>query len=267
MIGGVSRRRTFLLAGSLIASLAVVTLAVSMWKRGAIDGSRMGVGSEEIKFEGRTFVVVEPDLRQVSIRLFWKRPDGSRYSTFENVRTQLANSHERLIFATNAGIYGRDFTPLGLHVESGQELVPLNLQEGKGNFYMQPNGVFFVDGTGPQIVRSPEYRGTHPGIRLAAQSGPMLVIDGTISPQFQPDSKSEWIRSGVGIGPDGRLVFAISREPVTFYEFASLFRSRLKCRRALYLDGTISRFWPASEKRAPSPGEFAGIIAVSRPEE
>jgi uncharacterized protein YigE (DUF2233 family) len=90
----------------------------------------------------------------------------------------------------------------------------------------------------------------------------MLVIDGEIHPQFAADSVNRRIRSGVGVRSSNRVVFAISRRPVTFHEFASLFRTQLNCPNALYLDGEISRFYTPGSADAQN-GDFAGILAVA----
>jgi uncharacterized protein YigE (DUF2233 family) len=42
---------------------------------------------------------------------------------------------------------------------------------------------------------------------------------------------------------DHTLVFVISNGPVTFYEFAVLFRDGLACDNALFLDGSISALY------------------------
>ena len=90
----------------------------------------------------------------------------------------------------------------------------------------------------------------------------MLVIDGALHPQFAPDSQNRRTRSGVGVrAADHQIVFALSREPVTFHEFATLFQQRLACPNALYLDGEISRFHTPGDPTPPE-GNFAGILAV-----
>ncbi|EAB6718327.1 hypothetical protein DUP91_28835, partial [Salmonella enterica subsp. enterica] len=53
-----------------------------------------------------------------------------------------------LLFSMNAGMYHEDKSPVGLYVENGVELSPLNTDDAPGNFFMKPNGVFFVDKTG-----------------------------------------------------------------------------------------------------------------------
>ena len=74
-------------------------------------------------------------------------------------------------------------------------------------------------------------------MRLATQSGPMLVIDNRINPIFIPGSTDRTRRNGVGISADGTLRFVISEDRVNFHDFARLFRDELKCADALFLDG------------------------------
>ena len=164
------------------------------------------------------------------------------------------------IFKAGLSLFSRDLTPLGLYVEDGKELIPLNLSDGAGNFFMKPNGVFLVTATGAQIVDSVAYQ-TVRGVRFATQSGPLLVRNGVFHPQFQPDSKNRAIRSGVGVCSSKRIVFAISNDQVNFYSFASLFRDKLGCNDALYLDGYISKMYIRGE-REETDGDFAGLIVV-----
>lgn len=209
------------------------------------------------------FTIAEVDLTKSTLKLFWKKPDGSRFGRFEDVKVQVERAGERLLFATNAGIFDASFTPCGLHVEDGREYVPLNLRDGAGNFYLKPNGVLLVDARGAKIIDATQYAGTHSGIRLAVQSGPLLVRDGKIHSAFTPDSSNRRKRSGVGVASSGHLIFAISNEPVTFHAFASLFTDDLDCRDALYLDGVISRFFVSGDEPQPAGGNFAGILAVT----
>jgi uncharacterized protein YigE (DUF2233 family) len=57
-------------------------------------------------------------------------------------------------------------------------------------------------------------------------------------------------------------VFALSEEPVTFYAFAQLFRDRLGCADALFLDGTISSFFAPELGYAGSAYPLGPIIGV-----
>jgi uncharacterized protein YigE (DUF2233 family) len=144
----------------------------------------------------------------------------------------------------NAGMYHQDRSPVGLLVEGGVERAPIVTAAGPGNFGMRPNGVFCVTEAGFAVVESRAFAADPPACRHASQSGPMLVIDGDLHPRFLPDSDSRFVRNGVGVSADGaRAVFAISDAPVTFHEFARLFRDALGLPDALYFDGQISRLF------------------------
>jgi uncharacterized protein YigE (DUF2233 family) len=58
-------------------------------------------------------------------------------------------------------------------------------------------------------------------------------------------------------------VFVISETPVTFYEFALLFRDPLKCQDALYLDGNVSSLFAASLGRNDDHVPLGPIIGVT----
>ena len=83
----------------------------------------------------------------------------------------------------------------------------------------------------------------HPKADFATQSGPMLVIDGKIHPRIRPGMTSRKIRNGVGVRDARTVVLAISDDPVTFWEFARLFREGLGTPDALFLDGSISSLY------------------------
>ena len=62
--------------------------------------------------------------------------------------------------------------------------------------------------------------------------------------------------------------FAVSASPVNFHTFASLFRDKLGCRDALYLDGTLSQIYvDGNYYGAPAfmVKPYAGIFAVFAP--
>ncbi|MCA8888798.1 MAG: phosphodiester glycosidase family protein [Parvularculaceae bacterium] len=198
------------------------------------------------------------------IRLFLNNADGAPYGDFNTVNTALAPRGERLAFAMNAGMYHKDRTPVGLYVEAGAEQKQISTRDGPGNFHMLPNGVFWIsaeDGArGAQVRTTQAYlKAAHDGVAYATQSGPMLVIDGEVHPRFLPESDSFKRRNGVGVRADGAVVFAISDEPVRFYDFARLFRDELETPNALYLDGTISRLY-APELSRNDPGLAMGPI-------
>jgi uncharacterized protein YigE (DUF2233 family) len=229
------------------------------------------VDSDETTFDGQTFRVVKVDLQRESLSLHWKDPEsGQPYGDIETLR-QWGSAHDRrLLFAANAGIYDRQFAPLGLYVENGKTLVPLNLARGNpaaGNFSIQPNGVFAIYPDGHAAVRaSTDFKADAKPAQWATQSGPMLLIDGQVNDRFVDDSSSLKWRSGVCARTPHQVVFAVSEAPVNFHTFARLFRDELGCRDALYLDGTISQFYVAGDGYAGAPTfmvkPYAGMFAV-----
>jgi uncharacterized protein YigE (DUF2233 family) len=227
--------------------------------------------SEERDFDGQRFHLVSLDLTRHPLALHWRNPDtGEPYGSIENLQAWGKAHGRHLLFAANAGIYDRKNAPLGLHVESGRTLVPLNLAHGDpaaGNFSLRPNGVFAVYPDGHAAVRTSEaFKADGKAAALATQSGPMLLIDGRINPQFVDDSSSMKWRSGVCARTPTRVVFAVSETPVNFHTFARLFRDEIGCRDALYLDGTISQFYVDGEGYSGAPSfmlkPYAGIFAV-----
>lgn len=156
---------------------------------------------------------------------------------------------QKLVFAMNAGMYHGDFSAVGLFVSGGRELVPLNTDRGDGNFFLKPNGVFAITNTGARVLESSQYSSLREPVILATQSGPMLVIGGVIHPAFNPNSTSRLFRNGVGVLSPDLAIFVISEEPVNFHEFATLFREKLECPDALFLDGTISSLYAPELKR------------------
>jgi uncharacterized protein YigE (DUF2233 family) len=229
-----------------------------------------GVQDRAVQFDQIVFHVVDIDLRRHPLTLHWRDPaSGSAFASIDALQRWGERHGKHLLFAANAGIYDANGAPLGLYVESGRTLVPLNTAHGNprsGNFSLLPNGVFAIDAAGHASVRTTaafDAAAAHP--QWATQSGPMLVIDGALNPQFIADSDSVKWRSGVCAPSPDRVVFAISEAPVNFHTFARLFRDKLGCRDALYLDGTISQLYVDGNYFGPPAfvvKPYAGMFAV-----
>lgn len=187
-----------------------------------------------------------------SLRLFWQQPDSAKpLLTFDTLLTTLP-ANQTLSFAMNAGMYNEKFAPIGYTVIEGEEKRALNLKEGGGNFHLLPNGVLWWDKSdNVHITESKAFdqqlKDNEAEPWYATQSGPMLVINNEIHPQLNPDSTSLKIRNGAGVCSDGSIQFVTSTMPVTFHQFATLFKDELHCPNALFLDGGI-----ASALYAPS---------------
>ena len=164
----------------------------------------------------------------------------------------------------NAGMYKPDGSPQGIFIENQKTLSPLDTSGGNGNFYLKPNGVFYIttDDT-PIICRTSDFR-NNGKIKYATQSGPLLIINGQIHPAFKKGSANLNIRNGVGILSDTKAVFAMSKEEINFYDFANYFQS-IGCKNALYLDGVISRTYLPEKGWKQTDGNFGVIIGVTRP--
>jgi len=215
--------------------------------------------------------VVVLDLSRDALELRWREADGKPYGSLDALRRVGEAEGRPLLFATNAGIYDLEYRPLGLTIANGSTLRPLNNARAsagsRGNFAMQPNGIFYVDKAGRAgVMRTSAW--TRPGIeaRLATQSGPMLVIDGEINPTFIEKSDSRKWRSGVCAPTPDRVVFAVSEMPVTFHAFARVLREEVGCRDALYLDGSLSQIYTAADGYSGAPAvmvkPYAGMLAV-----
>jgi len=209
------------------------------------------------------FVVVRVDTRSENLSVFMRDESGAPFRRLDRLASWLKVRNKELRFAMNAGMYHADFSPVGLLVHDGRQLSPLNLAGGTGNFFLKPNGVFFVASSGPRIVASEEYPALSKGVRLATQSGPLLVRRGVIHPAFRASSSSRLIRNGVGV-TGNYAVFVISEKPVTFYELASYFRDELNCPDALYLDGVVSSLHSAELGRTDVKAELGPMIGVAR---
>src|SRR6185436_15174897 len=98
-------------------------------------------------------------------------------------------------------------------------------------------------------------------VRLATQSGPLLVRNGVVNPAFDAASPSRVIRNGVGISKN-TILFVISEQPINFYEFAVFFRDELQCQDALYLDGVVSSLYSVNLRRNDSRADLGPIIGV-----
>lgn len=215
--------------------------------------------------KGVRYLTVRVPLDTADLALHWKREDGTPLCHFHALRDYLSGQGRQLVFAANAGIYARDYTPLGLHVENGREMEPLNRKQGGGNFFLKPNGVFFVKDRKGRVMETEVYAALNIKPDLAVQSGPLLLSNGEIHPRFLPDSDSLYIRSGVGMFSETEAVFVLSLSPVNFNDFALFFRDELKCRDALYLDGALSDFYAPDMGRTGPGGLYVGMLSVSVP--
>jgi uncharacterized protein YigE (DUF2233 family) len=209
----------------------------------------------------RAFTICTAELPRDAVSLHLVGPDGAPLGDFD----ALARTLDRPIrFATNAGMYHPDRSPVGLYVEGGEPVAPLVTRPGPGNFGMLPNGVLCVADGAARVIEARAFAAEPTPCEHATQSGPMLLIDGALHPRFLPDSPSRKLRNGVGATPDGRVLHVvISDEPVTFHELATLFRDVLGLRDALFLDGSVSKLYAPGIGRHDRGRPMGPMLAVT----
>ena len=227
--------------------------------------ARSGRRCSDESHEGASYTVCVVDTASDDLSLFLQDPSGRPYATFEQLAASLARTRRRLVFAMNAGMFEADLWPVGLYVEGGAVRHAANTRDGPGNFHMKPNGVFYFGPDGAGVMETTRFLEAHIKPDFATQSGPMLVIDGVIHPKIQPDGTSLKVRNGVGIRDRHTIVFAISKQPVSFHQFADLFRDGLGCRNALFLDGTVSALYAPDIGRWDQWQPIGPIVGVTEP--
>ena len=235
--------------------LALLTIAPAAWAAG---------GCSRATFEGVAFTVCRHTQRSDEIRLALKGPDGV-LGGFAALKTALGADAPRVLFAMNAGMYEPSRRPVGLLIEAGSLKSPLQTADGTGNFYLKPNGVFWVDAEGAvHIDETAAFAALRVKPRWATQSGPLLVKNGVLHPQVSPDGPSLAIRNGVGVPNAKEALFVISDQPVSFGRFARFLRDGLGCRDVLYFDGTVSSLWAPSLARIDGRSNLGPLLVVLR---
>lgn len=257
--------------------LTLSTLAARMVARGvdgAADEAQSAVECRRERIGGARYRVCEIAPSALDrLRLVARNGRGRPLETIARADSVLRARGERLRFATNAGLYhAADSTTGMLVADGGRVYARLNRDAGPpnpcrvANFYCPPNGVFFVAGGRAAVLSTADFArrpSSAAAVRLASQSGPMLVRRGALARDFPPASASRLIRNGVGVRADGTVVFAISDEGVNFHQFATAFRDGLDCPDALFLDGTISKLYDGTGAVPRQSRPFAAMFVVT----
>ena len=207
------------------------------------------------------FIIYSADRNKEKVEMFWKDENGQPLKSIRKLKTYVNAQHKELKFAMNGGMFKEYHIPKGLYIENSRILNPLDTLTGKGNFYLEPNGVFYCLANNTYAVVSTKAFRHRSDIEFATQSGPVLVQNGTINPVFHENSSSLNIRNGVGILENGNPVFIMSKNKVNFYHFAQVFKD-LGCRDALYLDGFVSRAYFPAGNWVQEDGDFGVMIGV-----
>jgi len=204
----------------------------------------------------------EANPSELEIKMYLNREDGSNYTTLGALKEALSSQGKELLFAMNGGMYTKDLRPLGLYIEQGDVLCQVNKRKNaNGNFYLEPNGIFYLTNTLKASVVTTDQFIPADSISYATQSGPMLLINGEYHPAFNEGSSNLNIRNGVGVLPNGNVLFAMSKSPINFYDFATFFKLN-GCTNALYLDGFVSRAYHPTQSWEQLSGSIGVIIGI-----
>ena len=250
------------MACGMRAALVFALLLVPACTRGDAQAPQPVAYCADRVFEGARFTVCDPKGGRLILFAAGKAETPER--SFAELSRKVDPS--RVAFAMNAGMFDDAGRPIGLAETNGKWKHRINLRTGPGNFHLKPNGVFIVTDKGSAMVvaseKMPSFRAA-PSLEI--QSGPMLVIDGELHPAFQPDGESRLIRNGVGVTSDGKPLFVISVDAVSFGKFARFFRDGLKTPNALFFDGSVSSLWDPANGRQDSHAELGPMIVALKP--
>lgn len=213
----------------------------------------------EQTFEGSRFTVCPADAGAHDVEIAWADRSGLPYRAFHIYAE--SNDVARVRFAMNAGMFHADGSSVGLLLINKRKLKKLSTTDGPGNFHMKPNGVFYITASGFGVETTEDFAKRKNAVS-ATQSGPMLVIDGALHPQFQDDGPSRLVRNGVGVRDTEHAFFVVSEGAVSFGKLARFFRDRLECPNALYFDGTVSSLWVPAQSREDRGVPFGPMVIV-----
>lgn len=193
-----------------------------------------------------------------------------KIKNIKNMINLLEKKGDSVLMITNGGMYTPKNEAEGLLISNQKEIEPIDLESSKQmlNFYMMPNGVFYIHENKAYIEETNQFNKKYKSNKInpsqATQSGPMLVINDEHHSAFNHGSKSKKLRSGVGIMKDGRIVFIISKNSITnFHDFATIFKDIYGCENALFLDGVISKMYIKDLKKELG-GNFGPIISICK---
>lgn len=223
-------------------------------------GAAAALDCRDVVHLDQSFTICEVDLARERVEMFLRDERGAVLGSFGAVEEAAGGP---VLMAMNGGMYHADRSPVGLYIEDGVTEQRLIEGPGPGNFGLLPNGVFCVAPDGVQIIETTAFGKDTPECSHASQSGPMLVLGGALHPRLIPGGTSRHIRNGVGVDYSaGRVVFAISNQPVNFHDFATLFRDALGLPDALYFDGKVSRLYAPGLGREDFGWQMGPIVAV-----
>lgn len=82
------------------------------------------------------------DAQNERIAMYWQDRHGKAWGSLRSLLAGI-DGDGRVQMAMNGGIYDKAYAPLGLYIEDGKRLTPVNRSAGGGNFFIRPGGVFW----------------------------------------------------------------------------------------------------------------------------
>jgi uncharacterized protein YigE (DUF2233 family) len=219
--------------------------------------------SKKSKTDDPRFISYIVNPKNINLDFYWKNDKGEQFKNAANLSLWLKKQKRELVFAVNGGMYKKDNSPQGLYIENKIQKTKIDNGNGTGNFYLKPNGVFYITTDKKPSICLTEKFVNNGKVKYATQSGPMLVIEGKIHSSFKENSTNLNIRNGVGILPNNEVIFAMSKKEINFYDFADYLK-KLGCKNALYLDGFVSRTYLPEKNWVQTDGDFGVIIGVTK---
>jgi len=229
--------------------------------------------SYKIKFMNADYRVFITDLDSHVVRI---HSNQQRLVPLKTIWNKLISEKREPLMVVNGGMYNFDGSSVGLYINDSKLVKDLERTtiQIKDNFHLYPNGVFYIDSLGRfNVMQTSDFakktKKQLKQITYATQSGPMLVVNDSIHPAFNFKSQNFNIRNGVGV-IDGyaskKGVFIISDTPVSFYQFALLFKYIFNTKNALYLDGAISKMYSdeGGRKMGDLDGQLGPIVSISK---
>lgn len=237
---------------TFVCILPLIFITCLAQAQGAIDTY------SELPFNGSKYdvFVIKTDAYEVGKFNILQNDSLLQHDAFLNKLLQT----DSMVFLINASISDTLCRPIGYYTKNAQSIQPANMKSGLGNFYLKPNGAILFTKDDVVICESADiYK--YQQVRLGVQSGPLLLNNGAVHPGFDAASQNKNIRCGVGLFYNNNhekfLAFALSTNPVSFYEFAMFFNKRFKCDTALCLESAgCAMYFP----NQASPGKVNPTI-------
>jgi uncharacterized protein YigE (DUF2233 family) len=181
--------------------------------------------SKKSKTDDPRFISYIVNPKNINLDFYWKNDKGEQFKNAANLSLWLKKQKRELVFAVNGGMYKKDNSPQGLYIENKIQKTKIDNGNGTGNFYLKPNGVFYITTDKKPSICLTEKFVNNGKVKYATQSGPMLVIEGKIHSSFKENSTNLNIRNGVGILPNNEVIFAMSKKEINFYDFADYLKN------------------------------------------